>query len=1244
MVFNRGQLSVMTGLIFLLFLRGSAFSSAPIITDLAAEALSSTGISLTWSVGAGGPATAYELRYGTVAITDAASFGMATPVSRVPAPSGGPESITLNGLFCGTPFYFAIKSYDAAGNIMLSNTAKAKTMSCPSSFTLSGITTAENSFHQMTQGDFNNDGSTDLVVTTTTGHVIFYPGNGSGAFGSPIDNDIAIGAYSGSIAASDYNRDGRLDLAVLDYYNSRLWVLIGDGTGHFTKTGPILTGPEPQYVTSGDFNRDGKLDIAVSRWSPGDGNPVEIYLGDGFGGFMYNGRYGGFDSTARLESTAVADLDGDGIPDLVIANASVGPAYDGAVTMLKGNGDGSFQNHVAYPIGRLAGSISVGDVNGDGKPDVLATSYYGEIIAVLLNNGDGTFTPGATYPTGSAPGNTILTDLDGDGRLDIATMRYTDNKLYVYPGHGDGTFGSPSMFAMPLNAGKIVAGDFNRDGKPDLLLFGSDGSMFYAFLNSTTWSPAGNLVETVALNRGANSGPITVADFNSDGIPDLAISDMANSTVTLSMGLGDGTFAPGTQKTVGTYPYGSASADFDRNGVPDLMVMNNDASFFSVLSGNGDGTFPDAAAVSSGFRPQWPAVADFNGDGIPDVAVALWDGHAVEIYLGDGAGGFTKGATYDLGVSLGYIRTADFNNDGKPDLAVSRCGSGADGTVLSVLQGNGDGTFQAPQDYSVGAGPFGITVGDFNRDGNMDIAVANISDKTVSVLLNNGTGGFASSVSYGLAVGPAFVDALDLDRDGRLDLVTGVGAHVAVMRGRGDGTFYPPADYAVTNVSAGFPGAGDFDNDGKTDFAFVNGFNFSTLLNVAPAPPLPSDGLIAWWRAENNGLDSIGNHHGTWTATPAYTAGRVGYAFDLDGSRYLETPDAPSLNPDSSITIAVWYKPVSFAGSGNDPLVDKGYTSHTFPYYQYHLGVSGDQYPADPGQFIFCADNQYSCSSTPANFWTPGTWYHVVGVYDGAHISIYVNGLLIDSQPAAGVLSAYGRPLRIGAFDNYDGKLPGAIDEVQIFKRALSADEVATISGLVPNAFLIAPQDGAVRNTVNESNPLTVTGITYPTLVSVQGGEFAISADGGGTWDSWVTSGTVSLNNRIKVRVTSSGSYGGSAAADLLVGGQGASFTVTTERLVKRIYQTAFSYFDQPSAAYAVACSGLPCTESLELRMQPAAAGPFDSLTLDQVTPVFLRGGYAAGFPDAPRTASRITSLLIAGGSGPVTIESIELY
>jgi hypothetical protein len=207
-------------------------------------------------------------------------------------------------------------------------------------------------------------------------------------------------------------------------------------------------------------------------------------------------------------------------------------------------------------------------------------------------------------------------------------------------------------------------------------------------------------------------------------------------------------------------------------------------------------------------------------------------------------------------------------------------------------------------------------------------------------------------------------------------------------------------------------------------------------------------GLVGYWSFDNSGnpgQDDSGNgNNGTVYGATWITPGKINAALSFDGNNdYVEVQNSPSLNPTNEISVEAWYKTVSFSGNGNNAIVDKGYSSHTSPYYQYHLGVTGDQYPNHTAGFCFnvAVGGVVYSAKTEANFWTPDNWYHIIGTYDGSNVNLYVNDILVDSTPASGIMTDYGKNVRIGGFNNLArvgiDYLPGTIDEVRIYNHAI---------------------------------------------------------------------------------------------------------------------------------------------------------------------------------------------------------------
>ncbi|MFE3634959.1 FG-GAP-like repeat-containing protein [Streptomyces sp. NPDC059168] len=288
----------------------------------------------------------------------------------------------------------------------------------------------------------------------------------------------------------------------------------------------------------------------------------------------------------------------------------------------------------------------------------------------------------------------------------------------------------------------------------------------YAAVPPVSFSPAANYP--------AGGSPVSVAvgDFDKDGRTDLAVTNGSARSVSVLLGKGDGTFGPAVGYSIDSGAFSVAVGDFDDDGNPDLVVTKVNADSVSVLLGKGDGTFDPAVGYPAGSRPASVAVGDFNKDGKTDLTTANSDGDApsVSVLLGNGDGTFDSPVNYPAGTLPVSVAVGDFNKDGNPDLTIANDGIGI--KTVSVLLGNGDGTFDPAVNYPAGDSPRSVAVGDFNHDGNPDLTAADVSANRVSVLLGNGDGTFGSAVSYPSGDTPVSVAVGDFNHDGNPDLTT----------------------------------------------------------------------------------------------------------------------------------------------------------------------------------------------------------------------------------------------------------------------------------------------------------------------------------------------------------------------------------------------------------------------------------------------------------------------------------------
>ena len=687
---------------------------------------------------------------------------------------------------------------------------------------------------QVVAGDFNHDGMADLILATGNGISVFL-GNGNGTF-QTAKTSVAAAQF---MAIADFNNDGRLDLAITDRSTS-LTILLGGGDGTFSASAVYFTPvfANLQALAVADFNHDGSTDVAMP-----DG---EVFLGNGNGTLRAPGS---FQVPPGATVVSAADLNGDGIADLVAAapgdNCGITDFVDTGVSI--GNGDGTFQPMRVFDAGgcRSLASLTMGDLNGDGVPDVVVVSGQvslfanGVQLSVLLNRGSGTFAAAELNIAGGS-GNVAVADFNRDGNADLALA---DGSVYL--GNGDGSLrfsANASLGAMAL-----IAADFNHDGKPDIAAVvecapagcSSGGQLETSQGNGDgTFKP----VRTLA-SRGFFPEALAAGDFNGDGVIDIAVlnncTDVACSaggSVSLFLGNGNGTFhydstitlAP---PTVAGIPVSIVAGDFNNDGIVDLAVVGplpgsfREPSAVSTLLGNGDGSFQTAILTTTQGPAETAAAlaADFNGDGILDLVLAGGltcsdcSGHGTIIY-GNGDGTFATGR--------------DIGTQGGPPVSVAVADFYGNGTLTSVFANHCGDSLGCPGGSVMIDGTDNITdimlaflaAGDFNNDGKPDLAGSLQFDPGASVLLNVGAAAAATTMtlspsaqqSYAASQpvtltaqvqhtgpgaptnrvkffdGAVAIGSVLLDGNGQASLTTAalaVGPHFIVSRYIGDGNF-----------------------------------------------------------------------------------------------------------------------------------------------------------------------------------------------------------------------------------------------------------------------------------------------------------------------------------------------------------------------------------------------------------------------------------------------------------------------
>ncbi len=334
-----------------------------------------------------------------------------------------------------------------------------------------------------------------------------------------------VGDSPYGVVVADFNGDGKVDLATATNQTNNVTILLGRGDGSFgplTARSFFATGMTPRWIVAGDFNGDGKVDLATANWEAGT---ISVLLGNGDGTFGANTD---FTTGAYPDGICTGDFNRDGIPDLVTTNQ-----FADDISVLLGQGGGLFASHVDFPSAPTPVQCVVGDFNGDGKDDI-AVATMGGAVSILLGRGDGTFAAHTDFLPGRGLSSLATGDFNADGVLDLVTANYVDGSASILLGRGDGTFNPKIDLPTAAHPLQVIAADFNGDGKLDFLTASERGGACILCGGPLTLY-LGNGDGTFGNQLGVGSGPyptgLAAADFNADGRMDLAVADAPDDAV-----------------------------------------------------------------------------------------------------------------------------------------------------------------------------------------------------------------------------------------------------------------------------------------------------------------------------------------------------------------------------------------------------------------------------------------------------------------------------------------------------------------------------------------------------------------------------------------------------------------------------------------------------------------------------------------------------------------------------------------
>jgi hypothetical protein len=521
-------------------------------------------------------------------------------------------------------------------------------------------------------------------------------------------------------------------------------------------------------------------------------------------------------------SVALADLNGDGTLDIITSNQ-----LSNNVSVLLGNGNGSFQTKADFATGLKPRTVTLGDVNGDGKLDIITANRDSDNTSVLLGNGDGTFQTQATFSAGISPRSVTLGDVNTDGKLDIITANRNSNNTSVLLGNGDGTFQPKSDFSTGSQPQSVTIGDVNGDGKLDIITANFDGNSVSVLLGNGN----GSFQTKADFATEINPRSVSLGDVNIDGKLDIITANNGSDTASVLLGNGNGTFQTQATFALGSSPSSVTLGDVNGDGRLDITTANYISDNVSVLLGNGNGTFQTKVDFATDDGAISVALGDVNGDGRLDITTANYISDNVSVLLNSLA--FTPTPTPTPTPTDNGRRRFPFIPGGSEPVTPADQAPGA--TDLQPIDLDGDGFRENKQARD------GLLV-DANRDGIADF----LQTEVIAIrLLNDG----ASASDYGALLPAPGVKVSELtftapSADGTLPVTTRSGATLNAA--------------IPTDITNALGGALSFDVSGVAP----GGSTQLTLALPAGLQPTTSNAYLRFNYATNrfeDYLDSQGN-------------------------------------------------------------------------------------------------------------------------------------------------------------------------------------------------------------------------------------------------------------------------------------------------------------------------------------------------------------------------------------------------
>jgi hypothetical protein len=420
-------------------------------------------------------------------------------------------------------------------------------------------------------------------------------------------NAIAIDGSGNVFVGGNLSCETTWDYGTIKYDSdgNKLWVKTYNGPGNDQERAwdVVVDASNNVYVTGFSIGNGTSADYATIKYVQYDSIPFTSAVNYGAGTYSL--------------SVFCADLDGDGDPDLAVANPG-----SGNVSILKNNGDGTYQSAVNYGAGSAPWSVFCADLDGDGHPDLAVANFSSNNVSILKNNG-WTFQSAVNYGAGIGPRSVFCADLDGDGDLDLAVANKYGSSVSILKNNGDATFQSAVNYGTGSSPASVFCADLDGDGALDLAV--ANGNNVSILKNN------GDGTFQTAVNYGTGSSPAAVFCADLDGDRDLDLAVASGNGVSILKNNGDGTFQSSVNYGTGLNSHSVFCADLDGDNDLDLAVANANSNNVSILKNNGDGTFQGTVNYGTGGSPFSVFCADLDGDNDLDLAVANYDDNNLSI-------------------------------------------------------------------------------------------------------------------------------------------------------------------------------------------------------------------------------------------------------------------------------------------------------------------------------------------------------------------------------------------------------------------------------------------------------------------------------------------------------------------------------------------------------------------------------------------------------------------------------------